>query len=149
MNETIPSLWWKWLLAFSIIGIIFALVMALAPGVLHSTLGQLTYNSFFEGDAYAELTEPELAYQDWLYSVLGSTMVGWLVVVGFIAYYSFRQGERWAWNAVAVGIVAWFVLDTGSSLANGVVFNAVFNLIFLAGFGAPLLATYRHFHPSK
>ncbi len=148
MNKSVPSLWWKWLLALSIIGIIFGLVMALAPGVFHSTLGQITYNSFFEGDAYTELTEPELANQDWLLSLLGSVMVGWLIAVGFIAYYPFRQGEQWAWTAVTVGIVVWFVLDTGSSLANGVVFNAVFNLGFLVGFGLPLLATYRHFHPA-
>jgi hypothetical protein len=145
-EESIPAIWWRWLLVVCVVVAVFGLMLAIAPGVFHSTLGQITYNSFFEHDAYAALSAGELTYQDWLMGVLGATMAGWLVMMGWLVAGPFRRGERWAWTAITLGMIVWFVLDTGTSLAHGVVFNAISNLGFLFGFGIPLVATYRHFH---
>lgn len=145
-EESIPTVWWQWLLVVCMIGVVFGLVLVIVPGVFHSTLGRLTYNSFFEHDAYATLSAPELAYQDWLFGLLGAVMAGWLITIGWLVIGPFRRGEGWAWSAITVSMAAWFVLDTGTSLAHGVIFNALFNLGFLIGFGIPLAVTYRYFH---
>ena len=114
-----------------------------------NTLGEITYNSFFDDDPYVTLSDAELSFQDWVHGVLGSTMLGWMVMAGFLVSGPFRRGEQWSWNALAAGILAWFVFDTGTSLAHSVVFNAAFNTIFLVAFGAPLVATFRAFHPRQ
>lgn len=144
---SIPAIWWRWLLVVCVVGTVFGLVLVIVPGVFHSTLGRITYNSFFANhDAYTALSANELGYQDWLFGLLGAVMAGWLVMMGWVVAGPFRRGERWAWSAIVVSMAVWFVFDTGTSLVHGVVFNAVFNLGFLLGFGIPLAATYRHFH---
>ncbi len=149
MIEKTPVLWQRWLLAACGLSAIFGLSLIVAPGLFHSTLGSLTYNSFFEGDAFASLSAAEVAHQDFMFSLLGTLMVAWMVNIGALVAIPFRRGERWAWNAIGAGVLTWFLLDGGVSLAYGLVWNAFFNLGFLIAFGIPLLASYRTFHPAR
>jgi hypothetical protein len=149
MEKSISPLWIRWLLAVCVAGILFGIVLVIAPHLLDSTFGQISYNSFFTEDAYAQLTAPELAYQYWIFGVLGSAMIGWLLLIGLVAHIPFRRGERWAWTAITVSLLVWFVPDTITSLTHGVVINAFLNLGFLIAFGIPLAATYRNFYPRQ
>jgi hypothetical protein len=145
-STTIPTIWYRWLVAVCTITTIFALLLVVAPGLFHSTLGEITYNSFFDNNEYAHLSDAELSYQDWMLGVLGATMIGWMLAISWLLFGPFRRGEQWSWNAITAAIVVWYILDTGTSLAHGVVFNAFFNSGFLFMFGIPLVATFRHFH---
>jgi len=83
------------------------------------------------------------AFQRWIYGVLGATVAGWGVFVYFLARFPFARRERWAWHCALVGILLWFTLDTGISLAAGVFFNVGLNsLIFLLAI-IPLAFTWR------
>ena len=74
-----------------------------------------------------------------VYGVLGSVLVGWMVLVAAVAAVPLRAGEPWAWRAVTLSVAIWFLLDTGFSLAMGSWQHAVFNLGFVAALGVPLV----------
>lgn len=73
-----------------------------------------------------------------VYGVLGSVLVGWMVLVAGIALGPLRAGAAWAWPVLAASVGAWFVLDTGYSLAVGSWQHALFNVGFVAVLGGPL-----------
>lgn len=87
------------------------------------------------------------AFRTWAYGILGATMAGWGVAIWALARTAFVRRERWARDALAAGVLIWFVLDTWLSLASGVTFNALFNTLFLLLMAPPLLATWRQFSP--
>lgn len=144
MTAHIPTIWWRWLLVVSLIGILFGALMVVAPGLL-SPLSRPSYNSFFTTDRYSQLSAADIAFQNWLYGVVGAVMAGWSLTVAFIAYFPFRAGERWAWPALGIAVVVWFVLDTGISWLHGVTVNVLFNTVLLIAFGVPLIASRRFF----
>lgn len=74
-----------------------------------------------------------------VYGVLGSVLVGWMILVAGIALGPLRAGEAWAWPALAASVGVWFVLDTGFSLAVGSWQHALFNIGFVAVLGGPLV----------
>lgn len=145
MRRLISPLWWRWLLVVSIAGVLFGTLMVLAPAGLLGPMNETIYDGFFAGDRYAALSVEALAFQRWVYGVLGATMAGWCLTAAFIAYYPFRAGERWSWWALGVAIVFWYLLDTGTSWWHGVTFNVILNTVLLVAFGVPLLATWRFF----
>lgn len=147
MIAQIPTIWWRWLFVVSLVGVLFGVMMVVAPGVL-KPLSQPAYDSFFPTDRYSELAPEDVAFQDWLYGVLGATMAGWCLILSFIAYYPFRAGERWAWQALAIAVAVWYLLDTGTSWLHGVTVNVVFNTGLLIAFGVPLVASRRLFRAS-
>ena len=73
-----------------------------------------------------------------VYGVLGSVLVGWMVLLAAVAAGPLRSGAPWARSALAASVGTWFVLDTGFSLAVGSWQHAVFNLGFLAALGVPV-----------
>ena len=141
------TFWSRWLVAVSFISMVLGVVLALAPGVTHSTMGVFVYDTIAGEGAFAALTESDLAVQNMLYGILGAVMVSWMIVIGWLAYIPFRRGERWAWLAIGVSVFASFVIDSTVSATNGMPMNVLFNIGFLILFGIPLLATYRQFRP--
>ncbi len=73
-----------------------------------------------------------------IYGVLGSVIVGWMLLVAGLAGGPLRRGDRQVWRVVVVAVTVWFVLDTTFSLAVGSWPHAVFNAAFLAALGVPL-----------
>ena len=80
-----------------------------------------------------------------MYGVLGATLAGWGVFVAFIAHYSFKKKEKWAWNCILAGPLLWFVVDTAISLNFKVYFNAAFNTALFAAVVLPLWFSRKHF----
>jgi hypothetical protein len=133
MEEKVPGIWWKWLVAASGFVVLFGFVLL-----------------FFGDDLFLDppldaLASEDRAFQSWVYGVLGAVMVGWGILLLYVAYVPFRRGERWAWHSLFLALVVWYVLDTGASLYHGVYLNAAFNTGFLVIFGIPLLASARRF----
>ena len=91
-------------------------------------------------------TIPDGAPRDhvlFVYGVLGSVLVGWMVLVAAVAAGPLRTQRAWALRALALSVGTWFVLDTGFSLAVGSWQHAAFNLGFLAVLGIPLAGSRR------
>lgn len=88
---------------------------------------------------------PQQDYVLLIFGVLGSVLVGWMVLLGGIVVGPFRRREPWAWTAVASSIGVWFVLDTTMSLVLGWPTHAAFNVPFAAGLGLPLFALRHQF----
>ena len=149
MNTPVPSLWWRWLVILCVVGVLFGVMLVLAPQALHGSLAPLYYDGAVGEGAFEALTEAELRFQNWFYGLAGAVMTGWMLTIAWVVAGPFRRGEGWSWTGIAVSLVVWFVLDSYTSMVNGVAINVLFNLGFLIGFGIPLLATYRHFHPAE
>jgi len=78
--------------------------------------------------------------------VLGAVIASWGILIVFIAWFPFRSREKWAWNAIAVALISWFVVDTACSFYYNVTANAVFNLFTFTLFALPLIFTWKHFY---
>lgn len=136
--------WQKWLLAVSVYLVLFGLTLALFP---QACFMDTAFNSnidpvFWKDGAIPSQTK---IFQAWIYGVLGAVVMGWGLLMAFVTYYPFRSQEKWAWNAMAIGICAWFVVDTGLSAYHQAYFNIFNNTVTLILIGLPLIFTRRHF----
>lgn len=135
--------WQGWLFFCSLFIIGFGLYMAFFNNtILFGLFDEPVEAVFWQS---APISSQAQQFQHWMYSVLGATMAGWGVFIAFVAQYPFKSREQWAWQCVAVGIVAWYLIDTSSSLSYGFGFNAVFNTGLLILVLLPLAFTYTDF----
>ncbi len=139
------NFWGWWIIIAVDFTVIVGMIMALSPDFLHDLMISTYYESLFGSNTYETLSAVERDFQSWAYGLIGAIMAGWLIVIGFIAYYAFRRGERWAWWAIVVSMVVWFVLDSYASIAFGMSINMIFNIVSVIVFGIPIIATYRIF----
>lgn len=140
------SFWQRWLFIFSLIVVIFGLVMAVFNRTPIFAFFDLQLNPVFWGTN--PLPPGVNEFQGFVYGVLGATMAGWGVIMAFIIRCPFQARERWAWNALALGLSIWFVTDTSISLYSGVIFNAIFNTVFFIFVALPLVFTRKEFQKS-
>ena len=138
------TFWTNWLVAVAALLIAFGLALAFFnQSDPFDALFNDSINSTFWGSV--EVEDRTVTYQRWVYGVLGATVAGWGTAAGLIAHYAFRRRERWAWNAIALSTVIWYVADTSISLGFGVWVNAAFNTAVLILVWLPLLATHKDF----
>lgn len=140
--------WSRWLFIAGLLISAFGLLFAFFNGTaLFRWMDDGINPAFWEGGTLPE--GAVTSFKQWIYGVLGATVLGWGIFVVFIAACPFRKRESWAWSCVAAGISAWYVTDTGLSLYYGVIFNAAFNTLFLAIVALPLFFTRRQFFYGK
>jgi hypothetical protein len=137
------SFWQRWLFIFSLIVVVFGLGMATLNRTPLFAIFDSQVNPVFWG------ADPLPAGIDqflgWVYGVLGATIAGWGIFLAFMARYPFRKRERWAWNALLLGLSLWYLTDTAISFYFGVVFNAIFNTVIFILAVLPLFFTRREF----
>ena len=126
----------KWLLTVSIVVLMLGLFMSLALPFMDPTEDPFT--GFLWQDGVAKGAGKFYA---WAMSVWGATLAGWGLTLAFLVQYPFKNRERWAWNAIALGIAVWYPLDTYFSYHFGVVLNCLLNTVLLAAVLVPLLLT--------
>ena len=148
INKHVSSLWSGWLLALCGMVAFTGIMFAFAPQVLRPLMVRPFYNVFFDHDAFAVLTKPELTFQNWVYGAAGSNVVAWSLALSLIVVGPFRRSERWAWMVIAITIAAKTLINIYVALNYGVVRDALGNVGLLIAFGIPLAATYRQFQPS-
>ncbi len=104
-------------------------------------------NQYFDPVFWPEnqIIEGALQYKSWISGVLGSVIASWGMLIVFIAYYAFKMREKWVWNAIAISVLLWFVVDMACSLYYDVTVNAIFNLFTFFLFAVPLLFTRKYF----
>ena len=69
-----------------------------------------------------------LAYQDFIYGLIGAMTVGWGLLLFFVAWKPFGNREAWAWWAIVISVDVWFVIDTWVALSFGAPVLVIANL---------------------
>lgn len=136
--------WRKWLIGAAGFVVVFSLDFLILPK-------QMTgfYSWVFFGDAASQFSATADNYIIFLYGLIGSIMLGWMINVIFMLIGPFRRKELFAWRSIILSIIVWFCADSAASLFYGFGANAAMNVGFLAIFLIPLLATRNDFVEEK
>ena len=127
--------WITWLQVVLAALLAYALVLVFAGSVAAQLFSALGFGPPESIDSTAVRNYLKLPFM-----VLGAVLAGWAVMMMHIVRGPLRDGSPWARSILIRSVAVWFVLDTGMSLVLGFPTHAVFNLIFLAALGIPLLA---------
>lgn len=76
-------------------------------------------------------------------ALMGAVTLGWALtlLVTFDAAHRLGAAGGPTWRGVMASAAAWYVIDSGLSIATGFGLNAVSNTLLMAGLLAPLLAS--------
>lgn len=136
--------WQKWLTYANLLTIIVGLLVAFAGNsIFFSIHNNYSKAVFFGGEAFSPAV---LAFKNWLFGIIGGTIVGFHILMVFISENGFKNKERWAYWALCLGLLSWFFIDTSISWYYRAFHNIILiNLVALALIGIPLIATSREF----
>lgn len=130
--------------------VVIAIVACYALGLVFAGLffGDQVFDRLgFGPDDGGIVSDDARHYLRLIYAVLGSVIVGWMLTIAALVIGPLRRRETWAWKAIAGAIAAWFLLDTGLSLALGFTGHAAFNISFGFALAVPLLAIRPELEP--
>lgn len=140
MKETTFQFWRKWLSAVNGLIVVLGLLIAFAGNSLLFDLHNQWSGRVFFGEE--GITAEVLRFKNWLFGIIGATIAGYHLLMVMLSEYAFRRREKWAWQAMSVSLLLWFIVDSGISLYYGAVHNVILiNLVALLLIGLPLLAT--------
>jgi len=132
--------WRRWLVVCAAAAAILGLLFVVAPG---SSLLTAYNREVLEAFHREQIPAGAVRQQAWSLAVLGSTILGWGILLAWVAAIPLRRRERWAWRAIAVSVLVWVVTDSIVSYRAGVYLEVLFNGVALALFALPLRMTYR------
>ncbi|HCM75740.1 MAG TPA: hypothetical protein DIS90_05135 [Cytophagales bacterium] len=132
--------WQKWLTWANIMTIGVGLMVAFGGNTFFfEAHNHYTRDVFFGSEAFPEQT---LMLKNWLFGIIGGTIVGFHVLMVMISEYAFKEQQKWAYHAMWYGLLSWFVIDSGVSFYYGAIHNIVLiNLVALVLIGLPLVMT--------
>ena len=146
MNEKKFLFYQKWLTWANILTLFVGLLVAFAGNSFFFEIhNQYTRDLFFQGRAF----EGDLLhFKNWLFGIIGGTIVGFHLLMIMISENAFKKKERWAYRALWGGLLSWFVIDSSISVYYGAIHNLVLiNLVALVIIGFPLVMTKKAFFP--
>ena len=149
MQKSMSVFWSCWIQFLSGFLVIYGVAMVFVPEWMNRTLvSTLLYgNNEMLRSAFVSAGEPSATFLKILSGLLGTVTVGWAIQMGWIVYKPFRNGERWAWNALAISVLAWALLEFYFKFTGGITgVGLIAHFGLLIAFAIPLSATYRHFH---
>jgi len=134
--------WSRLIQAASVVVLGLSAVLMLAP-----TLGESLFFLVYFQQAFSPVPVPEevTGYLRFANGIIGAVMAGWMLTVIALARGPFMAAERYAWNAIAWPLLAWYVIDTSFSLMHGVWGNVLLNTATGVMFGIPLIGARPHF----
>lgn len=138
------NFWQKWLTYANVMTIVVGLLVAFAGNSIFFELhNESSAEVFFKSNEF----EPEvLKFKNWLFGIIGGTIVGFHVLMVFISENSFKRKERWAYWAMWAAMISWFLIDSGISYYYGAIHNIMLiNLVALVLIGLPLIMTRKAF----
>ena len=143
MSEATFNFWQKWLTYSNVIAVCVGLLVAFAGNSIFFQIhNQYTAEVFFS----SELTPDVIVFKNWLFGIIGGTIVGFHILMIFISEYAYKKKERWAYWALWSGLVSWFVIDSSLSVYYGAIHNLILiNLAALIMIGLPLVFTGSEF----
>lgn len=140
------AFWRTWLIVWAVSIIVFGFVIA--GGAFEATEGliRLIYENL-QGPGPLELDAPIMRFSQ---GVLGGVTIGWGVTVLLMLRPIIALGDKGHpfWVAIAVGLAAWYVIDSALSIATGFGLNVVPNTVLAIGYVIPMLATGKLKKPS-
>jgi hypothetical protein len=129
--------WERWLTWWCLAVAAFGVV--LAGGAFESTEGPVRWLlGLLGGSADVEL-DSALRFS---LAVLGAVTIGWSVTLLAALRAAVRLGREHGpstWALVTASVAAWFLIDSGLSVATGFGLNVVSNIVLLLGFLLPVL----------
>ena len=136
--------WQKWLTWANVLTLFVGLLVAFAGNSFVFELhNAYTREVFFEGN---EITGNMLEFKNWLFGIIGGTIVGFHLLMILISENAFKRKEKWAFQAMWMGLVSWFIIDSSISVYYGALHNLVLiNIVALILIGLPLIMTRKAF----
>jgi hypothetical protein len=148
MQKSTPVFWSRWIKFLSFFLIVYGLAMVFVPQMMRTPVASILFDNHESfRSAFVSMGEPQSTFLNVLSGLLGTVTTGWAIQMAWIAHIPFRSGERWAWNALAMSVSVWAILEFVFKLIdgiNGIGLVAHFGL-FVA-FAIPLAATYGDFY---
>ena len=136
--------WQRWLfitsLLFAFAGIVFAFY---GKNVLFLPYDKMIAKVFWHSSQFPADAEEFRAF---IYGPLGGTIACCYILLAFIAWYPFKEKQRWARNAIITAFSVWVIVDSCVCLHFGVypqiyIINA-FSIIVKA---LPIIFTWKEF----
>ena len=136
--------WSRLIQAAAAVVIVLSLTLLLAP-----RLGEAIFNLVYyhQVSSPVEVPSQALGYIWFANGIIGAVMAGWMICIILLARGPFLEGQLHAWNAIAIPLVSWLLIDMAFSIAHGVWGNVLLNTATGLMFGIPLLFSRRHFSP--
>lgn len=131
------AFWRTWLILWAWSVIVFGIVIA--GGAFEATSGPISaIYDLLQGPAPIS-NDPALRFS---LGVMGGVSIGWGVTGLFAILAAIKLGDKGqpVWNAVTLGLIAWFISDSALSIATGYGLNVVPNILLLGGYLIPLVA---------
>jgi len=144
MTDQQFNFWQKWLTYANVMTVIVGLLVAFAGNSFFFDLhNHYTKEVFFQGENF----DPEvLKLKNWLFGIIGGTIVGFHLLMVMISENAFKNKEKWAYQAMWIGMISWFLIDSGLSFYYGAIHNILLiNIVALVLIGLPLLMTRKEF----
>jgi len=132
--------WQRWLFVSGIVVSIFGMFMVLN---INSEAFNSQIDPVFWGKEIPDIQVRN--FQQWIYGVSGSIMVGWGILIAYIAAIPFKKKEKWSRNCLLSGILSWYLFDTFISLKANVEFNAIGNTVLVVILLFPIVVTFTKF----
>lgn len=144
MTDAKFNFWQKWLTWANVMTVMVGLIAAFAGNsIFFEAHNSLTNDVFFQGN---EMKGELLNFKNWLFGIIGATIVGYHILMIMISENAFKQKEPWAYRALWFGLLSWFAIDSGISVYYGAIHNLVIiNVVALVLIGLPLLMTRNEF----
>jgi hypothetical protein len=144
MTDRNFAFWQKWLTYANAITVVVGLSVAFAGNSFVWELhNEYTRDVFFDSNAFSA---DVLAFKNWLFGIIGGTIVGFHVLMIMISENAFKAKEVWAYRAMWYGLLSWFAIDSTISILSGAIHNVVMvNLVALVMIALPLVMTRRAF----
>jgi len=136
--------WQKWLTYANVMTVGVGLLVAFAGNSFFLEIhNEFTTLVFFNGQAFSSEV---LQFKNWLFGIIGGTIVGFHVLMIMISENAFKKKEKWAYQALWYGLLSWFIIDSSISFYYHAIYNIVLiNLVALVLIGLPLVITRKEF----
>jgi hypothetical protein len=144
MTDSKFNFWQKWLTWANILTVMVGLFAAFAGNsIFFEAHNSFTEKVFFQG---SKLDGELLNLKNWLFGIIGGTIVGYHILMIMISENAFKKKEPWAYKALWFALLSWFLIDSGISYYYGAIHNIVMiNLVALVLIGLPLIMTRKVF----
>lgn len=145
MNDSNFNFWQRWLTYANGIIIGVGLIVAFGGGnsLFFDMHNDYTRKVFFNNLPFSIEV---LQFKNWLFGIIGGTIVGFHVLMLMISEHAFKRKETWAYHALWYGLLSWFLIDSSISFYFGALYNIVLiNLVALVLIGLPLIMTGKAF----
>ena len=108
MNDKKFTFWQRWLTYANVLTVGVGLLVAFAGNSMFFELhNDYTKEVFFSGNDFAPSI---LKFKNWLFGIIGGTIVGYHILMIMISENAFKKKETWAYKAMWVGLYPGFVL---------------------------------------